>query len=561
MLKPFALRSIFASFLVAGCVATSALGADSAGPKLKLEKDEHIAIIGNTLPDRMQHDAWLETLIYAKFPQSNLVFRDLAAAGDEVVTRARSENFGTPDEWLTKVKADVIFAFFGFNESFKGKDGLAAFKKDLDQYLKETAAKNYSGKAAPRIVLFSPIANEKMADPNFPDPAANNANIQLYTAAMAEVAKANNVLFVDLFEPSQKLYADAARQKQNLTINGIHLSEAGDKLLAPIMFRDLFEETAPAGDLEKLRGTILDKNWKWHQRYRTMDGYNVYGGRSKMAYESPKGGPKITNYQVMQEEMVQRDAITANRDKVIWAAAQGQEIKAEDNNLPKVEEVKTNHPGPNPDGSWPFLDGEEAIAKMKMPAGCKVNLFASEKELPELVNPVQMAWDTKGRLWVSVWHNYPERTPTSTVGDSILIFEDTKGTGKADKCTHFLDDLNCPTGFQFYKDGVLVMQAPDLWFVKDTDGDGKGDWKERILMGMDSADSHHTTNAMVHEPGGAVYLSDGVFHRTQVETAAGPIRNTDAAIYRFEPRTGRFERYAPYGFANPHGNVFDLLGR
>ena len=68
---------------------------------------------------------------------------------------------------------------------------------------------------------------------------------------------------------------------------------------------------------------------------------------------------------------------------------------------------------------------------------------------------------------------------------------------------------------------------------------------------MDSADSHHTTNAMCLDPGGATYLSDGVFHRTQVETAAGPVRNTDAAIYRFEPRTCKFERYIAYGFANP----------
>ena len=104
------------------------------------------------------------------------------------------------------------------------------------------------------------------------------------------------------------------------------------------------------------------------------------------------------------------------------------------------------------------------------------------------------------------------------------------------------------------------MQAPDLWFARDTNGDGKADWKERVLMGMDSADSHHTANAMVLDPGGATYLSDGVFHRTQVETAIGPIRNDDACIYRFEPLTSKFERYVPYGFANPHGRVFDYWG-
>ncbi|HEY6227409.1 MAG TPA: PVC-type heme-binding CxxCH protein, partial [Verrucomicrobiae bacterium] len=237
-----------------------------------------------------------------------------------------------------------------------------------------------------------------------------------------------------------------------------------------------------------------------------------------------------------------------------------EDIVVDDSNLPPVTPVKSNMPGPLPDDKWPFLGGQEAISKMTVHSGMKVNLFASEEKFPDLLAPVQMAWDTKGRLWVSCWRNYPERTPTSKVGDQILIFEDTNGDGKADKVTEFIGDLNAPTGFQFYKDGVLIMQAPSLWFVRDTDGDGKADWKERILMGMDSADSHHTANAICHEPGGAVYLSDGVFHRTQVETADGPLRNNDAAIYRFEPRTGRFESYIPYGFANPHGRVFDYWG-
>ena len=72
------------------------------------------------------------------------------------------------------------------------------------------------------------------------------------------------------------------------------------------------------------------------------------------------------------------------------------------------------------------------------------------------------------------------------------------------------------------KDGVMVMQSPDMWFMRDTDGDGKADWKERIVHGLDAADSHHETNSICYEPGGAVYFSDGVFHRSNVETLTGP---------------------------------------
>src|SRR5205814_10729142 len=105
---------------------------------LTLSKGDHICYLGNALADRMQHDAWLETLIFAKFPRHDLVFRNLAASGDEVATWHRSENFGSRDDWLSKTGADVIFAFYGFNESFKGPQGVAAFKQELENFLKHT---------------------------------------------------------------------------------------------------------------------------------------------------------------------------------------------------------------------------------------------------------------------------------------------------------------------------------------------------------------------------------------------------------------------------------------
>ncbi|MEX2553282.1 MAG: PVC-type heme-binding CxxCH protein, partial [Actinomycetota bacterium] len=415
----------------------------------------------------------------------------------------------------------------------------------------------------------SPIANERHQDRNFPDPSENNRNIAAYTDAMREVAEANGVPFVDLFTPSRALFEESAERNESLTANGLYLTEEGYSRLAPVVFQSLFGTEAPSGDLEKLRVAVNEKNWEWHQRYRIIDGYNIYGGRSALAYRPGETGfisdrtppePFVSNYRVMQQEMAQRDVITANRDRRVWAVAQGGDLDVDDSNLPEVDEVVTNKPGPNPDGSHVFLSGEEAIEEMTVHSGMKVNLFADEAQFPELINPVQMAWDTKGRLWVAVWPEYPGQRPTSTRGDSLLIFEDTNRDGTADKMTVFADDLNAPTGFQFYKDGVLLMQAPDLWFLRDTTGDGKADWKERILMGMDSADSHHTTNAMAYDPGGATYLSDGVFHRTQVETFRGPVRNNDGGIYRFEPNTGRFELYISYGFANPHGRVFDRWG-
>ena len=153
----------------------------AAADRLELRKDDHICIIGNTLADRMQHSGWLESLIYTRFAKDNLVFRNLGFSGDELTVRLRSEGFGSPDEWLKKEQADVIFAFFGYDESFKGRDGLAAFRKDLEKFITDARKQNYSGKGAPRLWLFSPTAAEKHPDPNFPDPALINANLKLYT--------------------------------------------------------------------------------------------------------------------------------------------------------------------------------------------------------------------------------------------------------------------------------------------------------------------------------------------------------------------------------------------
>src|SRR6266436_8523458 len=135
-------------FICAGTVflivANTTAAETGASPKLEIKPGDHIVVIGNTLADRFQHSGWLETFIYTKYPNHDLVFRNLAVAGDEVNLRHRPENFGSADEWLKKTQADVIFGFFGFNESFHGPDGLPKFRADLDRFLKETASKDYS---------------------------------------------------------------------------------------------------------------------------------------------------------------------------------------------------------------------------------------------------------------------------------------------------------------------------------------------------------------------------------------------------------------------------------
>jgi putative heme-binding domain-containing protein len=549
---------IFASFLL---IASARVAPVRAAPRaglagnFEIRKGDHICVIGNALAERMQHDGWLETYLQARFPRHELVIRNLGYCGDELTIRLRSANFGTPDEWLFRTKADIIFAFFGYNESFGDLD---RFKRDLAFFISHTKRQKYNGSQAPRVVLFSPIAHEDLKSRSLQGGKENNVRLGRITAAMGEVAKAHDVAFVNLFHPTHDHYAGATTP---YTINGVHLTAEGNRLLAAIIDHALFPEgPSPKQDsraIEKLREAVLDKNFCWFNRYRTVDGYSIYGGRADLTFMDGQ-----TNRVVMQREMEILDVMTANRDRRIWAVAQVGDLKVDDRNTPPFIPVKTNKPGAGPHGEHVFLDGEAAIKQMTIGKGLKITLFASEKGFPDLAKPVQMSFDVKGRLWVACWPTYPHGKPKEEMNDKILILEDTNGDGKADRQITFADHLHCPTGFEIMPQGVLVAQAPDLMLLRDTDGDLRADVRERVIGGLDSADTHHTANSFRLDPGGALYFQEGTFHHSQVETPYGPpVRLANAGVFRYEPRTEKFEVYVTYAFANPHGHTFDRWGQ
>ena len=526
---------------------------DAAEPVLKLIKGDSISYIGNTLADRMQHAAWLETFIHAAYPDHQLTVRNLGFSGDELKIRNREDNFGTPDEWLTKTKSSVVFAFFGYNEALRGKAGIDAFKKDLEDTIDGMLANKYDGKAPPRLVFFSPIAHENLKSPHLPDGLANNEKLAEVTKIMGETCKAKGVLFVDLFAATKKLYASASKP---LTMNGIHLLDHGDRTVAEVIVKELFgieKQTKDEKELERLRQAILDKNYHWFSRYRVVDGYNVFGGRSKLAWFGQ------SNADVMMREMEMFDVMTANRDVKVWAVAKGSDHHVVDNNLPPPLEVKTNIPGKLEGGKHEYLDGKEAISKMKIAEGMQVNLFADEKMFPELIKPVQMAVDPNGVLYASVWPSYPHWNPQEPRKDRIIALHDDNQDGVADRCVIFADELNSVTGFEFWGGGMLVAALPELWFLKDTDGDGKADFKIRMLQGLSSADSHHSANAMLLGPDGWVYWSRGIFNVAAMETPTRTYRSAESGVHRFNPRTFEMEFHFPIG-PNPHGDVFDQWG-
>ncbi|MGC1242632.1 MAG: PVC-type heme-binding CxxCH protein [Chryseosolibacter sp.] len=214
-------------------------------------------------------------------------------------------------------------------------------------------------------------------------------------------------------------------------------------------------------------------------------------------------------------------------------AAEMPELKYRDEaNIPNYE--KRN---PAPKYQEPL--SPEASAKLiQVPPGFDLALFASE---PDIINPIAMDWDEKGRLWVIETVDYPNtvRDEEGVGDDRIKICEDTNGDGKADKFTLFADKLNIPTSLVFANGGVIVSQAPHFLFLKDTDGDDRADLREIIMDGWGTFDTHAGPSNLKYGFDNRIW---GVVGYSGFEgTVAGQARDFDQGIYRFSPDVSSFE--------------------
>lgn len=201
-----------------------------------------------------------------------------------------------------------------------------------------------------------------------------------------------------------------------------------------------------------------------------------------------------------------------------------------------------------------------AAAAMTMPPGFEVKLLAAE---PEVRQPIAMAFDDRGRLWVAEAYSYPARLPDAEARDRILIFEDTDGDDAFDKRTVFHDRLNLVSGLAVGFGGVWVGAAPDLMFIPDRDGDDVPDGEPEILLdGWGHQDTHETLNSFTWGPDGWLYGCHGVFTHSAVGppgTPDGQRVKLNAGVWRFHPVDGRFELFAE-GTSNPWGIDFNELG-
>ena len=534
---------------------------------------ERIVFIGNGLAERDVYYSRLETELHLRYPDRQLIIRNLGRPGDTPAFRPHPGRvsqwafpgaekfrpefalhngkgfFPTPDQWLTHLKADTVIAFFGLNESFDGPARVANYEAELTAFAQHTLQQAYNGVAAPRLILVSPIAFENLsATRDLPDGKKENANLALYTAAMKRVATQLNLTFIDLFQPTLDRYGRTAR---SFTINGFAPTTTGYEELGRLLADGSFgaQPHSPEADPALVHAAVKEKDWLWNNDYNLVNGVHTHGQRYNPY------GPQ--NY---PDEIKKTREMMALRDTLIHDVASNRkrDLRVDDSRTHALPAVPTNFKPGGAMGTSSYTAGDKVIADIKVMEGFKLELFASEKEFPDLQNPVQMSFDNRGRLWVAVMPSYPHWRPGDPrPNDKLLILEDTDGDGRADKQTVFADGLHLPIGFELAPEGVYISQEPNLCLLIDDDKDDHADRMEIILHGFDTHDTHHAISAYSADASGAFYLCEGRFLHSQVETPYGPRRCNDGGVWRFDPKSFRLERYSQADYNNPWGIAFD----
>lgn len=212
---------------------------------------------------------------------------------------------------------------------------------------------------------------------------------------------------------------------------------------------------------------------------------------------------------------------------------------------------------------YPFAGqtAEQAVRGMTLPDGFSATVFAAE---PDVKQPIAMALDERGRIWIAEAYEYPQRAPEGEGRDRILVFEDVDGDGHFDNRKVFADGLNLVSGLEIGFGGVWVGAAPYLMFIPDRNGDDIPDAEPQVLLdGWGYQDTHETLNAFTWGPDGWLYGCQGVFTHSKVGKPGTPADQRtpiNAGVWRYHPTRHTFEVFS-HGTSNPWGVDFNDHGQ
>ncbi|MCC8426866.1 PVC-type heme-binding CxxCH protein [Mucilaginibacter sp. UR6-11] len=201
---------------------------------------------------------------------------------------------------------------------------------------------------------------------------------------------------------------------------------------------------------------------------------------------------------------------------------------------------------------------EEERLGFKLPPGFEIQLYAAE---PDIGKPINIAFDAKGRMWVTQSFEYPFPAKSPNKGkDRLTILEDTDHDGKADRFTHFNDTLNIPIGILPLNDGAIAYSIPSVTRFTDSNGDGIADSEKKLLTGFGHTDTHGMVNNFVRGYDGWIYADHGFTNKSTVAGSDGhSITMTSGNTFRFRADGSRVEQ-ATYGRVNPFGLAYDERG-
>jgi putative heme-binding domain-containing protein len=212
----------------------------------------------------------------------------------------------------------------------------------------------------------------------------------------------------------------------------------------------------------------------------------------------------------------------------------------------------------------PLVAPSEALAPadeqklFHLPPGFEIQLVAAE---PAIHKPMNITFDSQGRLWVTDTLEYPFPAKEGTVPrDTVKVLTDRDHDGKADDVNTFADGLNIPLGVMPIPGGVVVYSIGAIFRCMDTDGDGKADTRETLYAGFGRRDTHGMINSFTRGLDGWLYACHGYANDSATQGTDGQqIKMNSGNTFRMR-LDGSHVEYYTHGQVNPFGLAFDPLG-